>query len=284
MNQMIQDIEDLLPDNERPYRNKKFVKKHFHKKPAPNTESFLPCSFKIYIKTWGCSHNNSDGEYMAGLLAEYGFLLTDNPESSDLWLLNSCTVKNPSEDSLRHFILKARERGIPVVVAGCVPQGTPDANFMLGVSQLGVNQIDRIVEVTEETLKGNTVKLLERTRKNGGKKSLNLPKVRRNQFVEIIAISSGCLNQCTYCKTKYARGHLGSYSVEEIVQRAVACFEEGVVEIWITSEDTGAYGKDIGSSLPELLWQLVAVTPEYAMIRVGMTNPPYIMEHMEVCF
>ena len=58
---------------------------------------------------------------------------------------------------------------------------------------------------------------------------------------------------------------------------------EGVVEVWLTSEDLGAYGHDIGVSLPELLRQLVSVIPEGCMLRLGMTNPPYIMEHMEVC-
>ena len=59
---------------------------------------------------------------------------------------------------------------------------------------------------------------------------------------------------------------------------------EGVVEIWLTSEDTGAYGRDIGVSLPELLWKLVEVIPEGARLRLGMTNPPYILEHLEVLF
>ena len=61
---------------------------------------------------------------------------------------------------------------------------------------------------------GNTVRLLG-SKKVEGKKvggaSLELPKIRRNPLIEIIAISTGCLNQCTYCKTKHARGELGSY-------------------------------------------------------------------------
>ncbi len=59
-------------------------------------------------------------------------------------------------------------------------------------------------------------------------------------------------------------------------------FSEGVCEIWLTSEDTGAYGKDIGVSITELLWQLVEVIPEGCRMRIGMTNPPYILEHLEV--
>lgn len=60
-------------------------------------------------------------------------------------------------------------------------------------------------------------------------------------------------------------------------------FVEGVCEIWLTSEDTGAYGRDIGTDLPTLLWRLVEEIPEGAMLRLGMTNPPYILEHLEVC-
>lgn len=127
-------------------------------------------------------------------------------------------------------------------MAGCVPQGAPKSSFIQGLSIIGVQQIDRVVEVVEETLKGNTVKLLG-TKKENGKKvggaSLLLPKVRRNPLIEIIAINTGCLNQCTYCKTKHARGDLGSYPPQDIVARAVQAFDEGVVEIWLTSEDTG---------------------------------------------
>jgi threonylcarbamoyladenosine tRNA methylthiotransferase CDKAL1 len=139
-----------------------------------------------------------------------------------------------------------------------------------------------VVEVVEESLKGNTVKLtrerkVENTpgskRKAGGA-SLDLPKVRRNPFVEIIPINTGCLNQCTYCKTKHARGDLGSYEPDEIWARVEAVIQEGVKEIWLTSEDTGAYGKDIGVTIMNLLWGIIKVLEKYpesdTMLRVGM--------------
>ncbi|CAH3173524.1 unnamed protein product [Porites lobata] len=251
---------------------------------SPVGDSIIPGTQKIYIKTWGCSHNNSDGEYMAGQLAAYGYKITDDSEAADLWLLNSCTVKNPSEDNFRNAIKRAQELDKHLVVAGCVPQGQPKHQSIKGISVIGVQQIDRVVEVVEETLKGHTVRLLGQ-KKISGKKAggapLDLPKIRKNPLIEIIAINTGCLNQCTYCKTKHARGDLGSYPPEEIVARARQAFEEGVVELWLTSEDTGAYGRDIGVTLPELLWQLVEVIPYGGMLRIGMTNPPYILEHLE---
>ena len=237
------------------------------------------------MKTWGCSHNNSDSEYMAGALVSYGYNLTNNKDNADLWLLNSCTVKNPSEDTFRNDIQTGLDKGKFVVVAGCVPQGgASKQDYMKGMSIVGVNQIDRVVEVVEETLKGNTVRLLQQKKKDGKRlagASLLLPKIRKNPLIEIIPINSGCLNQCTYCKTKHARGDLASYPVEEIVQRAKDSFEEGVVELWLTSEDTGTYGRDIDSSLPELLYKLIEVIPDGCKMRIGMTNPPYILEHLK---
>lgn len=56
------------------------------------------------------------------------------------------------------------------------------------------------------------------------------------------------------------------------------------MELWLTSEDTGAYGRDIGTNLPELLEKLVPNIPEGCMLRIGMTNPPYILDHLEVNF
>jgi len=69
-----------------------------------------------------------------------------------------------------------------------------------------------------------------------------------------------------------------------IVERVKTCLKEGVVEIWITSEDVGAYGIDIGVTIVDLLWEVVKAIEEnhpYARLRVGMTNPPYILEHVE---
>jgi len=190
---------------------------------------------------------------MAGQLSAYGYRLTEDPSAADLWLLNSCTVKGPAEDHFRNEVERGRKLGKHIVTAGCVPQGAPKSDYLVGLSAIGVQNIDRVVEVVEETLKGHSVRLFGQKKSNGkklGGADLVLPKVRKNPLVEIIAINTGCLNQCTYCKTKHARGELGSYPVEAIVQRAVQAFGEGVVEIWLTSEDTGAYGRDIGESLP----------------------------------
>lgn len=241
-------------------------------------DSFVPGTQSIYMRTWGCTHNSSDSEYMAGLLKAAGYRITTSKTAASLWVLNSCTVKTPSEAQLENNVKEARRLNKFVVVAGCVSQADPKAQFLKDVSIVGVKQIDRIVEVVDETFKGNCVRLLNRNRPH---QKLFLPKMRRNKYVEVLAISSGCLNHCTYCKTKMARGNLVSYRLDELVEQAHAAFNEGCRELWLTSEDLGAWGRDIGMVLPDLLEELVKVIPEGCMMRLGMTNPPYILDFLE---
>jgi len=238
----------------------------------------VPGIQKIYVKTYGCSHNVSDSEYMEGILSNYGYRITEQKEEADLWLLNSCTVKDPSQAAFMHLVNSAKSEGRPLVVAGCVSQADRNLNGLEDVSIVGIQNIDRVVEAVEQTLQGNNVKMLGKK----GLPSLDLPKIRKNPLVEIIPLSTGCLGSCTYCKTKHARGKLGSYPLEDIVKRVKTVVAEGVSEIWLSSEDTGAYGRDIGTDIVKLLQAIVAVLPdEGVMLRVGMTNPPYILEHLD---
>lgn len=87
-------------------QNRAFDKQEIEEKANPkpceggDCTSQVPGTQKIYVKTFGCSHNVSDSEYMMGQLVDYGYKLTDDPLESDLLLINSCTVKNPSQESL----------------------------------------------------------------------------------------------------------------------------------------------------------------------------------------
>jgi threonylcarbamoyladenosine tRNA methylthiotransferase CDKAL1 len=134
-------------------------------------------------------------------------------------------------------------------------------------------------EVVERTLEGDTVRLLAKK----ALPTLDLPKVRRNEHVEILPLSTGCLGACTYCKTKHARGELGSYHPDALVDRVRTAIAEGVSEIWLSSEDTGAYGIDLGTDITRLLRDITAVLPTdgSCMLRLGMTNPPYILAHLD---
>ncbi|KAL7677413.1 hypothetical protein ACOME3_003652 [Neoechinorhynchus agilis] len=282
---MMMDIEDIVPSD------------HSHRIPpivfsnklhssscsieADDVQSLLiEENIKIYVRTWGCSHNSSDTEMMMGLLNQAGFRLTQsNPSDAKVWLLNSCTAKTPSEDQFRNLVNRGLRSNKIIIAAGCVPEA--DSQMDERVSVIGVEYLDKVVDVVRLALAGNRVMssglMME---KSSMKYAISLPKVRRNRFIEILPISQGCLNNCTYCKTKLARGHLRSYPLNALVQRCVQAFEDGVMEIWLTSEDLGAYGLDYGSNIVELVHSILQVTPSDVMIRLGMTNPPYILDKL----
>lgn len=287
------DLEDIKFDFEEEERPNRGVVPKLSRNLKPDV-GFLPA---IYVKTFGCSHNTSDSEFMAGILAQHGYPLVSTLEECELTVINSCTVKNPSQDAFVNLVKRSKSLGKKIVVAGCVPQADREElpETSQGVSAIGVAHLDRILEVVDETLKGNCIRVLGRRKQPVAQSgdqpllpSLDLPKVRKNRFVEIIPLSTGCLGACTYCKTKHARGKLGSYAVDQILRRVKTAIDEGVSEIWMTSEDTGAYGIDLKTDIGSLLLSVTDETAKHereglgpVMLRLGMTNPPYMLAHKE---
>lgn len=108
----MEDIEDMFKDQAdlvetARVKDRVKVKRSKGKEQAAdleNDEKAAPGSQSVFVKTYGCSHNISDSEYMAGLLADYGFTIVDDMEKADACLLNSCTVKNPSQEKFVNLI------------------------------------------------------------------------------------------------------------------------------------------------------------------------------------
>ncbi|MEM3374635.1 MAG: tRNA (N(6)-L-threonylcarbamoyladenosine(37)-C(2))-methylthiotransferase [Candidatus Woesearchaeota archaeon] len=228
---------------------------------------------KVFIKTYGCSFNVADSENMAGLLKESGYKIVDNEKDADLVIINSCTVKNNAETKFWRDVKNIKK---PKILAGCVPQAETDKTKFSGFSVIGTNQITKVVEVTNQTLSGNVVQLLTKEKNP----RLNIPKVRKNSVIEILPINEGCLGSCTFCKTKFARGHLYSYELDAIAKQAREALNEGVKEIWLTSQDTACYGYDIGTNIVELIKKILEMKREFKL-RLGMGNPEYFKKQID---
>jgi len=224
---------------------------------------------KIYSEVYGCSANRSDYEIMLGLLKSNGFELVDSANKSDINLLVTCTVKTPTANRMIFRIKELTKTNKPLVVAGCFAKAEPEVVEKLNpnASLIGPNSIDKIVDVAYKTLSGR--KSIEI---NGSVEKANLPHFRTNPIIDIVEINSGCTSFCSFCETKLARGNLRSYRPDKIRDQIKKAVSEGCKEIWITSQDTSAYGRDIGTNLPELLESITRIEGEF-MVRVGMMNP-----------
>jgi MiaB-like tRNA modifying enzyme len=233
---------------------------------------------KVAFITFGCSLNVSDSELMAGILKESGFDIVEDWNNAELVVINGCTVKHLAEKKFFKTVREVESKGKKAVIAGCVVQA--DKKYAQTIfrnnSIIGTKQLSRIAEVIEQTLEGSIIQLLGQEKKQ----RLNLPKLKRNKIIGIVPISEGCLGNCSYCKTRFARGTLHSYSEKAIIDEVKICVKEGCSEIWLTSQDCGAYGKDTGTNTILLLKAVLALKGDF-FVRLGMMNPDFAILYID---
>ena len=230
----------------------------------------------IYVQTHGCSANLSESEIMMGLLAEAGFKIVDEMEYSDVNIINICTVKGPAVPlrEIKKFTEQFPDKKL--IVTGCITRDIIPQIRKINTeaSLINTHNIHRIVEAVEETLQGNVLEALTQERPL----KVNLPKIRTNKVVGIVPIASGCADFCTYCSVKLIKGNIFSYPEAYVVNEVKKNIEQGCREIWITSQDNGAYGMEKDEHrLPILLHAILNKVPGDYKIRLGMINPRHVM-------
>ncbi len=235
---------------------------------------------RVYIESYGCSLNISEGEVMAGLLTDSGHHIVENPEESDILIVNMCSVKTPTETKILKRVKKLSVLNKPLIVAGCLPvKGEKNiTSISPHISLVNTQNLHHIPEAVDSALNGEHIEYLTK----GKKKKLGLPKVRKNPIVSIVPISSGCDLACTYCNTTAIKGPLLSYPARDIRTEIRKGLKQGAKEFWITSQDNGAYYTErVGKSmLPSLLNGISALRGEFR-VRVGMMNPGYIIHVLD---
>ena len=229
---------------------------------------------RICIETYGCALNQADSETMAGILEAAGFMIVTHVDEADIVIINTCTVKERTQWNFLTRLKELQREGRCYLIAGCIPSAMPDAAFLKGESVIGVRALGGIVEAVKERRAGRQVIILD---ERAAFSQVNLPYKSRNEVIMIVPIAQGCLGLCTYCQTRFARGSLCSYPVEGIVHRVRQGLSDTIVkEIWLTAQDTGAFGIDSNSSLLDLISALLALDGDFR-IRLGMANPEHVL-------
>jgi threonylcarbamoyladenosine tRNA methylthiotransferase CDKAL1 len=218
---------------------------------------------KIFIKTYGCQANKSDSEIMLGILEKDGFKIVKTEKEANLIIVNSCSVKSVTQEKIIGYI-----NGIPkdkkIIVGGCLPK-TIDLRTK-------TRKVDAILDTNSITKISKIVKELKDYSSDKKEERILVPRLRLNKDIAIIVINQGCLNACSFCATKTSRGNLFSYRIGDIKRALEQSVKDGCTKIYLTGQDTGCYGFDIKTSLPELLNEITKVPGNYK-IRVGMMNP-----------
>ncbi len=226
---------------------------------------------KISITTQGCSNNLRESELMAGLLKDNHdvSLEKNNP---DINIINICTVKGDTTALKEIRKTKEKNPDKKIIVAGCITDSIipkikeldPSINF------INTHNIDKISNVVVETENNSNIELLEKQ----PKPKVNIPSIRKNPVVGIVPILNSCNYFCTFCSTKQIKGKLSSYPLLDIKQDVKNHLKAGCKEIWITSQDTGAYMLEQTGKIEliNLLKEILSIPSDFK-IRLGMMNP-----------
>lgn len=222
---------------------------------------------EVALETYGCTLNQADSDIIKGILEDAGYVLSP---SAPIFILNTCAVKETTENKLIFRIKSLNESGKKIIVAGCLGmkpnqkriwEAAPNAVIVLPEA------VSQILEAIESVESGE-VKVF-----SGGESKGSLPRIYTAPILRI-AVQEGCVGACNFCQTKIARPKLKSLSIREIKRTVEIGVSRGAKEIQITGQDTGAYGMDIGTDFPTMLREVLSVPGDF-MVRLGMINPAH---------
>ncbi len=232
---------------------------------------------KVFFKIFGCRTNQFDTQVMISNLKD--FELASSEELADTVVVNSCTVTNGADSSVRNYIrsIKRRNPNIKVILAGCGSHSKGDSLFeseeVFGV--MGHSEKERINSLLHKE---------ERFFEIGDLKHIDRTIV--TEFVgksrAFIKIQEGCDFACSYCIIPSVRGDARSYPIEQIEEQIRVLAQHGFGEFILTGTNVGSWGRDIGSSMAKLLKRLSKLRG-VRRLRIGSLEPIQIdAEFLEI--
>ena len=239
---------------------------------------------RIGFVSLGCPKNLVDSEVMLGTLARQGYTITPNKEEADVLVVNTCgfidTAKQESIDTILEMAeLKNSGNCKKLVVAGCLAERyradirkeIPEIDFVFGPDELG--SILEAVRLDGEA--GAAIISIDALYTS--KEVPTIPRMLTTpSYMAYLKISEGCDHVCTFCAIPGFRGRFRSRSVKDLVAESRRLADQGVREIVLVSQDTMAYGKDIG--MPDGITTLLRELARSGRLEVGAI-PLLLSEH-----
>ena len=205
----------------------------------------------VAILTLGCKVNQYESEAVAKLFTDSGCTLTENLETADIIIVNTCAVTAVSSKKSRQTIHRAtRNPNAIVAVMGCYAQSSPqEISDIEGVNVImGTADKLKVAALVEQALKNRSEKIFNVTRAEDISAFEELPHMpqRTRAFMKI---EDGCNNFCSYCIIPYLRGRVRSRSLDSIKAECELLAAKGYKEIVLTGIHIGAYGRDFDEKI-----------------------------------
>ncbi len=244
---------------------------------------------RFYIESYGCQMNFSDSEIVASILSEKGYGATRNFEEADLILLNTCSIREKAEQTVRKRLtefrkLKQNKPATLIGVLGCMAERLK-SKFL---------EEEKLVDIVVGPDAYRTLPQLI-SEADGGQKAVNVLLSREETYADIspvrlnsngisafVSIMRGCNNMCSFCVVPFTRGRERSRDAESIVKECRDLFDNGYKEVTLLGQNVDSYyftpqtdGKPI--TFANLLEMVALISPELR-VRFSTSHPKDITD------
>ena len=246
---------------------------------------------KFYIESYGCAMNFSDSEIVASILHSNGFGATRNCEEADLILINTCSIREKAEQTVRKRLtefkkIKRRKPGTMVGVLGCMAERLKSKLL----------EEEKLVDIVVGPDAYRTLpQLVEEA--EGGQKSVNVLLSRDETYADIspvrldsngvsafVSIMRGCNNMCSFCVVPFTRGRERSRDAHSIVAECTELFQNGYREVTLLGQNVDSYywldeAKNELVTFANLLEKVALISP-LLRVRFSTSHPKDITEEV----
>ena len=208
---------------------------------------------KACVITFGCQQNENDSELMAGILELCGYEITDNSESAEMIIINTCAIREHAEiralsEAGQFKGRKANNRNIKIGLCGCMAQQShrreqiyksyPYVDFVFGTDMH--YKLPEIIKTSFESKKRVSF-ITEKSHDCFGTISEGMPIRRESSYKAWVPVMYGCNNFCTYCVVPFARGRERSRNKDDVIAEVKSLVERGYKDITLLGQNVNSY-------------------------------------------
>lgn len=206
-------------------------------------------SKSLYIQSYGCAMNFSDSEIVASILKKEGYNLSDKIETADLVLINTCSIREKAEETVRKRLetINIHKKGKPdmvIGILGCMAERLKEkllneekvVDIVAGPDSYRdlPNLVRSVIDKNEKSV--NTILSLEETYEN-----IEPVRINSNGISAFISIMRGCDNMCSFCVVPYTRGRERSRNPDSIIKEANNLYKKGYREVTLLGQNVDSF-------------------------------------------
>ena len=204
---------------------------------------------KLFIQSYGCAMNFSDSEIVASILSKEGYSITNTIENSDLILINTCSIREKAEETIRNRlrninVIKKNKPSLIIGILGCMAERLKEkllneekiVDIVAGPDSYRdlPKLVSNVIENKEKSV--NTILSLEETYDN-----IEPVRLNSNGITAFISIMRGCDNMCSFCVVPFTRGRERSRDPYSIKEEAKHLYNKGYKEITLLGQNVDSY-------------------------------------------